>query len=662
MIYYTFDYETVSEKDISKKDMTSTLYAKHISTYPLFVTFNEVDSESEKLKKVYCYHLKFKTLNSPKVIKEYNRFVNHIKEGGEVVACNSGFDVSIWNANNKVQIKAEQASDALVMGQILNWGSSLKDIAKFALDSEKFSEGVYLTRLLSKPDNIDNIHKYKKEFKDYVAYGIQDTYLTTLITKKFYSIYKSLQATKEDKVVHSLITLNNSFGIDVDVELCKFIAELKDYVVNCNNKELNELTNNYLENNVIDPKYSTKGSKELIKEVESITQTQRITKFLKAFCEYPLSSISKTHIKGLKNYNNELGNKILKLRKSYAVAKIQKSTAILDRQVNGKIFDYVRYHGAMTGRFTSSGANLLNFAKPATKREYTTANIKKLISAGSKKIIKLLKTKEAVQSLAVDLIRKVLIPPKGKKFLVADYASVERRILCQLTNHASAINNQRKGVDEYCIVASKYFNKKITKKNPVERGVGKLITLGGQYGAGVVALKKMFDEADIDITDEQVKKARDLFRETNVPIVKMWNQIKVKLVAYAEKGKNLQITTKSGRKLSYYKLGIEKRTHKEWGEYNVVTHNTPRGRMVLLAGEVTSHIIQSIARDLLIYHMSELAKAGYNTVLAPHDEFVIPISDDKQEETEIVKILNTLPKWIDYYHGIEYSIVDAYCK
>ncbi len=635
--FYTIDFETYSTVDIRKDGIYG--YITHPSTSVLMLSFKHVDDEEATL-------VNFNACNIPicnaKNQAQLKKFLKWVKAGKPLVVANSSFEFGIWN--NKlssvlgVEITAEQLYDILPMGSRLNAGTDLDTQAKTLLGVGKVVEGKQLIKKFCFPQK-NKEHAGLDDFKSFMHYNKVDVKVTEDIALLFIKAFGSLAYNKVERSIEIETLKTNFKGIKIDVELCQYIKDINTYLQDINDKELVKLTGG---------------------NITSINQNSAIHKFLKEKCEYPYKSLNKKTLLSLGSYDNDVGLKIIELRKNNVNMKLVKASKMLDDEVKGRLHCYLKYHSAVTGRYTSSRSNLLNLCRPSTKRDYTDAMVKKLLAKGSAYIIKAL-PKKGLQDLATDLIRRVITPETGHKLLIADYSSVERRILCQVAGQKKTIALHKENVDEYCIFASKLYGRDITKEDNVERTVGKVCVLLLGYGGYTGALGEALKAVGIEMSEEELVQAIDLYRQDNQGVVGLWKSIDRKVREHANSGTTLTVHTWSGRKLIYRNIRKRKKISKKGNMYEASYYQIGNTKYDIDSKVVTGHLIQSTARDLLAFHMSELAKKGYEVVLPVHDEVVVNIKNKKQEK-EVVGILNTLPKWLDYQHRVEYNVSERYGK
>lgn len=69
-----------------------------------------------------------------------------------------------------------------------------------------------------------------------------------------------------------------------------------------------------------------------------------------------------------------------------------------------------------------------------------------------------------VPSVLSELIRTVLIPNDGCRFIVADFSAIEARVLSWLAGERWRLETFRKGGDIYCASASQMFHVPVVKE------------------------------------------------------------------------------------------------------------------------------------------------------------------------------------------------------
>lgn len=100
------------------------------------------------------------------------------------------------------------------------------------------------------------------------------------------------------------------------------------------------------------------------------------------------------------------------------------------------------------------------------------------------------------------MIRTALIPPEGKKYIVADFSAIEARVIAWLAGEQWRIDVFANGEDIYCTSASRIFGVKVEKngEHAELKQKGKVAELACAYGGSVGAMKNM-GGSDLKLTD-----------------------------------------------------------------------------------------------------------------------------------------------------------------
>jgi DNA polymerase bacteriophage-type len=97
-------------------------------------------------------------------------------------------------------------------------------------------------------------------------------------------------------------------------------------------------------------------------------------------------------------------------------------------------------------------------------------------------------------------IRGMLIPDEGNELYVADYSSIEARVLAWLAGQESTLQLFRDREDVYCVEASGIFDRPVTKADKYERSVGKVAVLALGYQGGIGAFGTMAKGYGVDLS------------------------------------------------------------------------------------------------------------------------------------------------------------------
>ncbi|BFH59425.1 DNA polymerase [Paenibacillus azoreducens] len=257
------------------------------------------------------------------------------------------------------------------------------------------------------------------------------------------------------------------------------------------------------------------------------------------------------------------------------------------------------------------------------------------------------------------LVRTGLIPSPGHRFIVADFAAIEGRVISWLADESWKLEVFRTHGKIYEATAAQMFGvsfETIVKghENYKYRPFGKVGELACGFGGGVSALEKMDKKKEIpkDQYDRLVKQWRD----ANPKIRKLWysaeeaaleavrSKTTVKLahgVRYRYSSGVLFADLPSGHSLAYPSPEI-----KQDSKFNKdgLTFRAPdkSGKMIAQrtwGGTLVENLVQAIARDCLAESLMRLDAHGYEIVLHVHDEAIAdaPIGWGSVEEmTEIM--------------------------
>ena len=280
-----------------------------------------------------------------------------------------------------------------------------------------------------------------------------------------------------------------------------------------------------------------------------------------------------------------------------------------------------------------------------------------------------------VPTVLSELIRTALISPPNHRFIVADFSTIEARVLSWLAGEQWRLDTFRNGGDIYCASASQMFRVPVEKHgvNGHLRQKGKISELACGYGGSVGALKNM-GAVEMGVPEDELQGLINDWRNANPHIVKLWTEVGNaamkaikektivslgKLVFMYERG-ILFIRLPSGRRLSYIKPRIG--TNRFGGDsitYMGVGASKKWERLETFGGKLVENIVQAIARDLLSSAMMNVANAGYDIVFHVHDEIIAEVPDGQGSVDEMCMLMSINPDWAD---GIPLSADGYECE
>lgn len=167
----------------------------------------------------------------------------------------------------------------------------------------------------------------------------------------------------------------------------------------------------------------------------------------------------------------------LRLRLAGNKSSIKKLPKILKLlSADDRLRHQYSFYRAHTGRWAGKGAQLQNIKAARTKAE------KAMIPA----VIKMLESGRLVPDLdALSLaLRPLLTAPKGKKIVLADFKSVENRVLAWASGCDAMMQVYREGKDPYIDFAARMENVDYSEVTAEMRQQAKPATLGAGFGLG----------------------------------------------------------------------------------------------------------------------------------------------------------------------------------
>ena len=302
-------------------------------------------------------------------------------------------------------------------------------------------------------------------------------------------------------------------------------------------------------------------------------------------------------------------------------SRIERFISIRGRN-RGRLPIPLKYYGAHTGRWSGMDA----------------VNLQNLPSRDKKK-----KT-----------LKNSVVAPPGHVVVNCDSSQIEARVLAWLAGQTSVVEQFRKGEDVYSIFASKIYGRPISKKDPVERFVGKTCILGLGYGTGALKLRHTLktQPPGADITEEEAKRYVTVYRTENSKIPDLWAECDRALNAMM-KGAKKSFSLGFGEALWITPDGIELPNHLHIRYANLrldengkMIYDSRKGPVNIWGGSMVENVVQALARIIVGEQMLKLRET-YRPVLTVHDAAVMIVP--KAEVTEavdfITKVMSTAPDW-----------------
>lgn len=348
-------------------------------------------------------------------------------------------------------------------------------------------------------------------------------------------------------------------------------------------------------------------------------------------------------------------------------------------RVDGRIRDTMLYYGAHTGRQAAVRVQPHNLPKKPKHidKDLVTEGLGHLGFGNFEAIESKFSNPNEFYSSAV---KPMIIAEPGKELHIADFSTVEVRVLFWLARAKAGLEALQQGRDLYVEMAADIFKMPavdlqllVDQKDPYaddKRQLGKQTVLGAGFGIGVGGQKfqqtcKNYGlEIPLALASEAILAYRKRFPE----VPKFWHQLEAAAIkAILEFGSTVQC----GR-ISYQ--GVRDRSNRRWlrcklpsgrsifyfsPEVHMQAHGNIRNQVMVFStydslkrcmvrestwgGKLTENVVQGTARDITMEAISRCDRNGFDPILAVHDAIITetPITRDD----EPFDIIRQRPTW-----------------
>lgn len=360
---------------------------------------------------------------------------------------------------------------------------------------------------------------------------------------------------------------------------------------------------------------------------------------------------------------------------------------------DGRARDNTLFFGAHTGRDAGTGGiQPQNLFKSVFKHQEDVDAGVELMKAGDRHAIEAIFDKP--MELYASALRGCIIAPKGKTLMTGDFATIEVRVLFWLAGEKYGLKQIMDGVDLYCEMAGKIYNrdpkeiKRLYKAGDKEaslmRQLGKQTVLGAGFGIGIGGEKfqKAAKQYGMDISLELAQSAVRAYREMYPRIQAFWYSIEEAAKTAVSKpgfvvtmknglvwqleGRRLTCKLPSGRKISYFRPSLKVPSslkfnkhliaHPQLHYYSVLSPSKVFGETSSWGGKLTENCVQAVARDCLYESLDLIERDGKRLpVLAVHDEIVSEhdsLTQPENAEGELSDFLNLMGRCPDWAQGL----------
>jgi|TARA_R100000501_G_C2623122_1_gene116272 DNA polymerase len=443
---------------------------------------------------------------------------------------------------------------------------------------------------------------------------------------------------KSESDLFKLDTKINLRGINIDIKTVNRVIFLIEEYTKLQNKKVEEITGGYLVNTT----QIAKSIEWILKQgievldltkdtVSALLEEEEIPKQVKAF---------------------------LKIRQQLSQTSTKKYESLLEiTDTDSRARGLLMYHGASTGRW--SGKHF----QPHNLPRGTIKDVENAIDAINNLDL------EDICYLYGDFmgcisscLRSMMTAKEGHNLFVADYSSIEARVLVWLCRDEKAIKLFEEDKDLYVDMASTiYKTEKVTKE---QRSLGKQAILGLGYGMGSEKFKDTCSKVGVEITKEFSDKVVQTYRNKYDKVKSLWYKIEEKAkkaittkhpqslfgITFLFENGNLLCTLPSGRKLTYNQASV-KSSSTPWGEkkqiyfmgVNSITKKWEE--QTTYGGKLVENIVQAIARDLLAHALTKCEENNYPVIMHVHDEIISEVKEGFVSIDEFESLMCDKPSW-----------------
>lgn len=551
------------------------------------------------------------------------------------MAHNAAFEWAVFNACG-YETPIDQWQDTMAHAMYLSYPASLEAAGKalgLSEDKLKMSEGKTLIRYFCQPTKdgtyrSPSVNPERWEiFKEYNRRDVETEREIQRRLDRFPMPEKEIERWRND-------ILMNNYGVPIDLQLLRGAL----YMIAENEAEL-------------------MAEAKALTGLDNPNSTQQLIPWLTSH-ECKVTNLTKdTVADALSGDLDAAVRRVLEIRQELSKTSVKKYGAIDDALcIDGRVRGISMYYGATrSGRWAGRLIQLQNLTKHHIG---TLDEARALVSAGEYSATKMIYGN--IYSLLSQIVRTVLVPSDGRKFVVADFSAIEARVIAwlageQWVNEVFATHGKI-----YEATAAQMFHVPIETivkghKNYDLRQKGKVATLALGYQGGPAAMVAM-GALNMGLTEAELPDIVSKWRSANPHIVSLWRDMEDAAVSVVQYGGSkdvrgglvqlalevdvlyglsfMTMRLPSGRKLYYAKPFLKENrfgkmsvhhygvgTTKKWEEQNTYS------------GKLTENCIQAIARDCLAVTLDRVKANGWDVVFHVHDEVVIDAPMDLTVDT-----------------------------
>ena len=598
----TIDIETYSDRNIKEVGLFNYVESPSFEILIFGYALNEEEPVVIDLTRENIPREILKALTNPGVIK---------------IAHNSFFEFVCIEKFYKIKLDISQWRDTMILAYTLGLPGKLEKIGPILqLKTLKSDKGAALIKYFSMPcdptrancGRTRNLPEHDPErWKLYLEYNYYDVAtedeLYTALMKLAYAEYPTLW--KEWSIDYAI----NSRGVLLDREF---------------------ITNAY--------QMGERYSQELISEMIKITgvnnpnSNAQIKAWMSEQLGYEVNSLAKgTEI----NTDNIIVKRVLSIRNELQKTSLAKYSTMLDCICDdNRARGLLQFYGASTGRWAGRQIQVQNLPK---NKMTSLDEARRVVKSGDYEMLKLMYEKP--NDVLSELIRTSFIPSKDK-FIVADYSAIEARVIAWLAGEKWVNEVFATHGKIYEATASQMFKVPLEEVTKDLRAKGKVATLALGYQGASGALIAM-GALKMGIEEHELEDIVARWRKANPHIVALWKDVETcaiaaindtgavyslqtnKNVKFKKSGGILFVHLPSGRMIKYVKATVSNGRIKYMGIRPGETTTKQWCEVDTFGGKMVENIVQAIARDCLMYAITNLESQGYEIDFHVHDEVII---------------------------------------
>ena len=627
------DFETRSELDLKEVGLWN--YARHPSTDVWCMAYAQDENEPS-------LWLPSQQLS--------NYFVQHIEQGGLVVAHNAPFELEIWNEIMARRygwptLHPEQTYCTLAQCYAMGLPGGLEDAAlALGLSVLKDIEGRTLMLRMARPRRVDPDGTVvwwddPDKLARLYAYCQQDVRVERELHKRL------LPLSAKERRVQLMDWVINARGVAVDLETAKAGAAMAEEVKIRAGQQLAIITEGAV------------TSADALTPLKQWVSANGVT--------IPDDSLDKEHLAAL--LDGELPENVraaLTQRQEAGKASVAKLDRLLSLAgEDSRLHNAVQYHGAATGRWAARGVQVHNLVRDMPPPDVVEAILAD-VRDGALEWIGMAYGPPMMQISRC--LRSFFVAPEGRMLIAGDFAAVESRGTAWIAGEewklrAFRAADAKIGPGIYELTASKTLGIPVASigKDSPERQMGKVQELAFGYQGGVGAARKFLPPSMKNTPETTLNQWKLAWRAAHPMIVATWKALEEAAVAavqnegtafdagcagrgvkFKKAGSFLWCRLPSGRVLCFPYPKPLAGTYKDELTYMVVPGEADKvhiiadpknannwARVSTYGGALMENVVQALCRDLMVDAMLALHEKGAQIVLHVHDEVVIEVRD-----------------------------------